>query len=74
MTHARYEIVVAGALTPDHWARWFDEVVVSALPKGTTQFLGDLDQAALHGVLAKVRDLGLDLISVRRVDDLCGGA
>ena len=62
---ACYEIRVDGVL--DHrWADWFGGLQVSS--EGTqTVIVGVLaDQPALHGVLAKIRDLGLCLISVRR--------
>ena len=62
---ARYEIRVDGILD-DRWADWFGGLQVSS--EGTqTVIVGVLaDQPALHGVLAKIRDLGLCLISVRR--------
>jgi len=64
---ARYEIRVEGVLG-SRWATWFGGLQVQAA--GTqTVISGPLaDQAALHGVLAKIRDLGLDLLSVRRLD------
>lgn len=62
-----YEIRVAGALG-DGWTAWFDGLRVGCGASGQTVIAGPLaDQAALHGVLAKVRDLGLPLISVRRL-------
>ncbi len=63
---ARYEIRVDGVLD-DRWAAWFGGLQVTS--DGTqTVILGLLaDQPALHGVLAKIRDLGLCLISVRRL-------
>jgi hypothetical protein len=63
---ARYEIRVEGVLD-NRWAIWFDGL--QATSDGTqTVIVGLLaDQAALHGVLAKIRDLGLCLISVRRI-------
>ena len=64
---ARYEIRVAGVLD-DRWAAWFDGLQVSTQDEETV--IGGLlaDQSALHGLLTKVRDLGLCLISVRRLD------
>jgi hypothetical protein len=64
---ARYEIRVAGVLD-SRWAAWFDGLEISA--QGDQTVISGLlaDQPALHGVLTKVRDLGLCLISVRRVD------
>jgi hypothetical protein len=62
-----YEIRVEGILD-ECWAGWFDGLQVTSQPDGATTIAGAVvDQAALHGVLAKVRDLGLPLISVRRV-------
>ena len=50
------------------WAAWFDELSVTRDAGGTTVISGPVaDQAALHGVLNKVRDLGLPLVSVTRV-------
>ncbi len=62
---ARYEIRVDGVLD-DRWADWFDGPQVTS--DGTQTVIAGLlaDQPALHGVLAKIRDLGLCLISVRR--------
>lgn len=63
---ARYEIRVDGVLD-DWWADWFDGLQVSS--EGTQTAIGGqlADQSALHGVLAKIGDLGLCLISVRRL-------
>jgi hypothetical protein len=62
-----YEIRVEGILD-ECWAAWFDGLQVTSQSDGVTTITGAVvDQAALHGVLAKVRDLGLPLISVRRV-------
>jgi hypothetical protein len=63
-----YEIRLAGRLDP-HWAAWFDGMTVDRDADGTTVIRGEVpDQAALHGLLQRVRDLGLPLVSVRRVD------
>ncbi|MDR0346217.1 MAG: hypothetical protein LBI49_24480 [Nocardiopsaceae bacterium] len=63
----RYEIRVEGLLD-DRWADWFGGLQVGA--DGTqTVISGPIpDQPALHGLLTKIRDLGLCLISVRRLD------
>ena len=65
-----YEVSVAGLLPAD-WSDWFEgfELTVVPGPDGPTTLLtGQVaDQAALHGLLARVRDLALPLISVRRV-------
>jgi hypothetical protein len=63
----RYEIRVEGVLYPC-WSAWFDGLRVSSDASGTTTISGPVtDQAALHGLLNKVRDLGLPLIAVRRI-------
>jgi hypothetical protein len=64
---ARYEIRVAGVLD-SRWAVWFDGLQVRGEGQETVIFGLLPDQPALHGLLAKVRDLGLTLISVRRLD------
>jgi len=64
---ARYEIRVAGVLD-GRWAAWFSDLQISA-EDGDTVIRGLLaDQAALHGLLTKIRDLGLCLISVNLLD------
>lgn len=63
-----YEIRVTNGLD-QHWAAWFEGMQIRNEPGGVTVITGEVaDQAALHGVLAKVRDLGLPLISVHRTD------
>jgi hypothetical protein len=63
---ARYEIRVDGVLD-DRWADWFGGLHI--IRDGTQTVIAGLvpDQSALHGLLAKVRDLGLTLILVRRL-------
>jgi len=57
---------VAGELDA-RWAEWFDRLELMVLPDGNTLLRGPLaDQAELHGVLMKVRDLGLKLLAVNR--------
>jgi hypothetical protein len=64
----RYEIRLAGHLDA-HWAAWFDGLTVSHETDGTSVVSGPIaDQSALHGVLQRVRDLGLPLVSVMRVE------
>ena len=59
-----YEIRVKGHLGP-RWADWFDGMTLTASSDGTTLIHGPVvDQAALHGLLRTLRDLGLPLISV----------
>lgn len=65
----RYEIRLTGHLDA-HWTAWFDGLTVSRQNDGTTVISGPVaDQAALHGLLQRVRDLGLPLVSVERVED-----
>ena len=68
MTHF-YEIRIKGRLDPQ-WQDWFDGMSVTLQADGTTLLSGSVpDQPALHGLLRKVRDLGLSLISVNQVMD-----
>jgi hypothetical protein len=63
----RYEIRLKGHLA-SRWAAWFDGLSLSNESDGTTILCGPVaDQAALHGLLQKVRDLGLPLVSVTQV-------
>ena len=62
-----YEIRVEGHLGP-RWASWFEGMSVRQEKTGETILFGELaDQTALHGVLMKIRDLGVLLINVRRI-------
>jgi hypothetical protein len=64
----RYELRVEGVLD-QRWSDWFDGLQITSEPGGVTVLSGRVaDQAALHGLLAKVRDLALPLLSVRRID------
>lgn len=61
-----YEIRVNGVLSSS-WSAWFGGLRVTSDEHGQTTIAGHIaDQAALHGMLAKVRDLGLELVEVRR--------
>ena len=62
-----YEIRVAGHLSAN-WAARFEGLSMRHEPEGETVLTGMLDQAAMHGVFVKIRDLGLNLISVNRVE------
>ena len=63
-----YQIRVKGYLD-DYWSAWFDNLTISYGESGDTLLSGPVpDQAALHGLLAKVRDLGLPLLSVNRIE------
>ena len=64
----RYEIRVRGHLE-SRWAVWFDGMSLTTEADGTTSIQGRvIDQAALHGVLHRLRDTGLPLISVTQLD------
>ena len=64
--NSRYEIRVKGILDA-RWAAWFEGLQVSSDEEETVIVGPVADQAALHGLLIKVRDLGLFLISVRHL-------
>ncbi len=65
----RYEFRVRGLLQPD-WSDWLEGLVIIPLENGDSLLSGFLtDQAALHGVLAKIRDLNLLLVSMKRLND-----
>jgi len=64
----RYEIRLKGHLD-GRWAAWFDDLSLSRERDGTTILRGPIpDQAALHGLLQRVRDTGLSLVSVIRLE------
>ena len=63
-----YKIKVKGHLD-ERWSEWFDGLEITNLQNEETMLSGDIvDQAALHGVLNKVRDLNLALVAVSSVD------
>ena len=64
---AYYRIYVQEHLDP-HWAAWFDGMALTYSADGGTLLEGALvDQAALYGLISKLRDLGLTLIAVQPV-------
>lgn len=62
-----YEIRIKGLLE-NRWADWFSGLTIAREDQGETVLTGPVDQAALHSLLRKVRDLGIPLLSVRRVE------
>lgn len=63
-----YQIVLQGHLSRQR-ADWFDGLTITLDPQGQTILTGPVvDQAALHGLLKKIRDLGLPLVSINRLD------
>lgn len=67
-----YELRIDGHLG-EHWSTWFDGLSLTHADDGTTILRGPVtDQAELHGLIAKVRDLGATLLAVNVVDaDSC---
>jgi hypothetical protein len=63
-----YQIKVKGILD-SKWSDWFNGLAITPLPSGVTLLTGPVaDQAALHGLLNKIRDIGLPLLAVNRVE------
>ena len=64
----QYEIVVNGHLS-SRWTAWFDGFAITCEPDGTSVLRGVVaDQAALHGLLQKLRDLGIPLLALNQLD------
>jgi hypothetical protein len=63
----RYELRIEGHLGP-RWAAWFDGMTITPEDDGTTVLRGPVvDQAALHGLLQRLRDVGVPLVSLTRL-------
>lgn len=63
-----YRIQIQSHLDHD-WAEWFDHLAITHREDGTTTLEGPIaDQSALHGLLIKIRNLGLPLLSINRVE------
>jgi hypothetical protein len=66
-TPARYQIQVRGALD-SRWSVWFDQLAISYDAEGNTLLAGPvIDQAALYGLINRLRDMGLTLLAVARL-------
>jgi len=68
MKTERYQIIIQGLIS-ESWSPYFSEMTLTAEPTGVTRLCGEIaDQSALHGLLNKIRDLNLKLISVQLLD------
>jgi hypothetical protein len=68
MAYDVYRITIKGHLDSD-WSDWFDGLTITPVDNGETLLTGPIvDQTALHGVLIKIRDLGLPLLSLIRTE------
>ena len=68
MTNEVYRIIIKGHLDSE-WSDWFDGLTITLVDNGETVLTGPLvDQTALHGVLIKIRDLGLPLLGLSRLE------
>ncbi len=69
-----YQIRVKEMLEP-FWSEWFNSLTVEATSAGETLLTGPVrDQVALHGLLSKIRDMGLTLLSVKQLGESSGGS
>lgn len=59
-----YQIRIKGYLD-ERWLRQFEGLTLSQTPTGDTILQGEMDQAALYGILSRIRDLGMELISLQ---------
>ena len=64
----QYQLRIRGHLDGS-WTDWFEGMALTHESDGTTSLCGPLDQAALHGLLAKVRNIGATLIAVNLLED-----
>jgi len=68
-----YQICLEGILD-ERWLRWFEGLEVISNSDDQTIIRGEFDQSALHGLLNRIRDLGVTLISVQRHPDRNGSS
>ena len=72
MAYDVYRITIKGHLDSE-WSEWFDGLTITLVDNGETILSGPIvDQTALHGVLIKIRDLGLPLLSLVRIEPTRG--
>lgn len=63
----RYQIELQSVLN-DNWAEWLGNLELTNTPTGHTVLVGNVvDQSALHGLLARIRDLGIPIVSIQRL-------
>ena len=67
LTKRKYEIRVEGLLG-EHWTSWFEGLTIHQFEPNQTLLSGFFDQAMLRGILTKISDLGLDLVSVQTLE------
>lgn len=66
--HRTYQMRVVGHLD-ERWSSWFEELAIARHEDGTCTLTGPVsDQAQLHGILARLRDLGVTIVSVRAME------